>query len=59
MLVLCRKKDQRIIINDDIEIVVVSVRGESVRLGITAPRDVSVHRHEVYEAIQREKLQQQ
>jgi len=55
MLVLSRQKDESIIIGDDIEIVIVDVRGDKVRLGITAPRSISVHRREVYEAIQREK----
>jgi cytosine deaminase len=54
MLVLSRQRDQTIMIGDDIEITVVDIRGDKVRLGITAPRDVSVHRKEVYEAIRRE-----
>ena len=55
MLVLSRQKDESIIIGDDVEIIIVDVRGDKVRLGITAPKDVSVHRREVYDAIQREK----
>jgi len=55
MLVLSRQKDESIMINDDVEITIVDVRGDKVRLGITAPRDIAVHRKEVYEAIQREK----
>lgn len=55
MLVLSRQKDESIIIGDDIEIVIVDVRGDKVRLGITAPREISVHRREVYDAIQKEK----
>lgn len=55
MLVLSRFIDQRILIGDDIEITVVDIRGDKVRLGITAPAGVPVHREEVYEAIQREK----
>lgn len=55
MLVLSRKKNESIIINDDIEIVVIEIRGDKVRLGIEAPQDVSVHRNEVYDAIQRER----
>lgn len=51
MLVLSRKKDESIVINDNIVITVVEVRGDKVRLGIAAPRDVAVHRQEVYEAI--------
>lgn len=53
MLVLTRKKNESIIINDDITIVVVEIRGDKVRLGIEAPKEVPVHRKEVYEAIQR------
>ncbi len=55
MLVLSRQKDESIVIGDDIEITIVDVRGNKVRLGITAPKNISVHRREVYEAIQREK----
>ena len=56
MLVLSRKKDESIRIRDDITITIVEVRGDKVRLGITAPKDVPVHRQEVYEAIRREEL---
>lgn len=52
MLVLSRKKDESIVINESIVVTVVEVRGDKVRLGIVAPRDVSVHRSEVIEAIQ-------
>jgi carbon storage regulator len=55
MLVLSRQKDESIVIGDDIKITIVDVRGDKVRLGIEAPREVPVHRIEVYEAIQREK----
>lgn len=51
MLVLSRKKNESIVINNDIVITVVEVRGDKVRLGIVAPKDVPVHREEVYEAI--------
>lgn len=54
MLVLSRQRDETIMIGDDIEITVVDIRGDKVRLGINAPRHVQVHRKEVYEAIQRE-----
>ncbi len=54
MLVLSRQRDETIMIGDEIEITVVDVRGDKVRLGITAPTSVAVHRKEVYEAIQRE-----
>ena len=53
MLVLSRKKNESIIINDNITIVVVEIRGDKVRLGIEAPKEIPVHRNEVYEAIQR------
>lgn len=58
MLVLSRKKSESIIINDDIVITVVEVRGDKVRLGIQAPRDVPVHRKEVLDAIVRESREQ-
>lgn len=54
MLVLSRKREESIVIGDDITITVVEVRGDKVRLGITAPLDVAVHRKEVYEAIKNE-----
>jgi carbon storage regulator len=54
MLVLSRERDQVICIGDDIEVCVVDIRGQKVRLGITAPKTVSVHRKEVYDAIRRE-----
>lgn len=54
MLVLSRQKDQTIMIGDNIEITVVDIRGDKVRLGITAPSQIPVHRKEVYEAIQAE-----
>ncbi len=57
MLVLSRQKDESIIIGDDIEITIVDVRGDKVRLGINAPKHISVHRKEIYDAIQREKVE--
>lgn len=54
MLVLSRKKDEKILIGDNITLMVIEIRGDKVRLGIDAPRDVTVHREEVYEAIRRE-----
>jgi carbon storage regulator len=53
MLVLSRKKNERIVIDVDITITVVEIRGDKVRLGIEAPKDVPVHRQEVYDAIMR------
>ena len=57
MLVLSRKKNESIVINDDITIVVVEIRGDKVRLGVEAPKEVPVHRNEVYEAIRRNQEQ--
>lgn len=54
MLVLTRKVQQSIMIGDDIEVVVLEVRGEQVRLGIRAPKDVTVHRKEIYSQIHEE-----
>jgi carbon storage regulator len=54
MLVLSRQRDESIIIGDDIEITVVDIRGDKVRLGVSAPKEISVHRKEVYDAIRRE-----
>ena len=56
MLVLSRQRDETIMIGDDVEITVVDIRGDKVRLGIQAPTEIPVHRQEVYEAIQRENL---
>jgi carbon storage regulator len=57
MLVLSRKKNESIVINNDITIVVVEIRGDKVRLGVEAPKEVPVHRREVYEAIKRSELE--
>ena len=54
MLVLSRQRDESIMIGDDVEITIVDVRGDKVRLGITAPSEIPVHRKEVYETIKRE-----
>ena len=58
MLVLSRKKNESIVINNDITIVVVEIRGDKVRLGVEAPKEVPVHRREVYEAIKRSEMAQ-
>ena len=55
MLVLSRQRDESIMIGDNVEITIVDVRGDKVRLGITAPREIPVHRREIYDTIQREK----
>lgn len=54
MLVLSRQRDETIMIGDEIEITIVDIRGDKVRLGITAPTKIAVHRKEVYEAIRSE-----
>jgi carbon storage regulator len=54
MLVLSRQRDETIMIGDNIEVTIVDIRGDKVRLGITAPREINVHRKEVYEQIKRE-----
>ncbi len=54
MLVLSRQRDETIMIGDDVQITIVDIRGDKVRLGITAPRHIQVHRKEVYDAIKRE-----
>jgi len=55
MLVLSRLRDEKIVIGGNIVITVVDIRGDKVRLGIDAPKEISVHRLEVHEAIQKEK----
>ncbi len=57
MLVLTRKTDESIMIGDTIEVKVLDVRENQVKLGVSAPRDITVHRLEVYEAIQRENIE--
>ncbi len=57
MLVLSRQRDESIVIGDNIVITVVDIRGYKVRLGINAPREIPVHRQEVYDAIQRDQAQ--
>ena len=59
MLALTRKRGESIVIGDDIEVVVLAISGEQTRLGIIAPRNISVHRKEIYEQIQAENQQAQ
>ncbi len=54
MLVLSRRRDESIIIGDNIKLTIVDIRGDKVRLGIEAPKEIPVHRQEVYDAIQKE-----
>ncbi len=57
MLALTRKKGESIIIGDNVEVVVISIQGEQVKLGIVAPKEITVHRKEIYEQIQSENRQ--
>jgi carbon storage regulator len=59
MLVLSRTTGKAIIIDDNVEVTVLGVQGNSVRLGIKAPKDVSIHREEIYQRIQQEKQPQE
>ena len=56
MLVLTRKPGQSIVINDNIEVTILEVKGEAVRIGVEAPKEVTIYRHEIYEEIKRENL---
>lgn len=56
MLILSRKNGEKLIIGDNVELTVLGIKGNQVRIGVNAPKDVSVHREEVYMRIQREKL---
>ena len=55
MLVLFRKRNESVVINDNVIVTVVDIRGENVRLGVEAPKEIPVHRREVYDAIQEER----
>ena len=55
MLILTRKVGENLVIGDDVTVSVLGVKGNQVRIGINAPRDVSVHREEIYERIKKEK----
>ena len=59
MLVLTRARDRSIMVGNDVEIKILDIRGNSVRLGITAPRAIPIHRKEVFEAIQKQKTAKQ
>ena len=59
MLVLSRKRDEKIVIAENIVITIVEIRGDKVRLGIEAPNTVPVHRQEVYDALKRSELESQ
>lgn len=57
MLILTRKIDESIIVGDNIKITVIEIQGDSVRIGIDAPRELSIHREEIYQAIRQENRQ--
>ena len=59
MLVLSGQRDESIMVGDDVEITIIDVRGDKVRLGIIAPKNIPVHRREIYDAIKREKKAEQ
>ena len=57
MLILTRRVGETLMIGDDVSVTVLGVKGNQVRLGINAPKDVEVHREEIYERIQKEKIE--
>ncbi|MFW0099270.1 MAG: carbon storage regulator CsrA, partial [Coxiella endosymbiont of Haemaphysalis japonica] len=56
MLILTRRISESVIIGDSVKVTVLGVKGNQIRIGIEAPKDVSIHREEIYERIQKEKL---
>lgn len=58
MLILTRRVGEVLMIGDDIEVMVVGIKGNQARLGVKAPKDVSVHRQEIYQRLQEEKMEE-
>lgn len=58
MLILTRRVGEALIVGDDVTVTILGVKGNQVRLGVNAPKDVSVHREEIYQRIQQEKMMQ-
>lgn len=58
MLILTRRVGETLIVGDNVSVTVLGVKGNQVRIGVNAPKDVSVHREEIYQRIQREKIEQ-
>lgn len=58
MLILTRRVGETLMVGDDVTVTVLGVKGNQVRIGVNAPKDVSVHREEIYQRIQREKSQE-
>ena len=59
MLILTRKVNESLLVGDDVKLPVLGIKGGQIRIGISAPRDVAVHRQEIYERIQQEKKEAQ
>ena len=59
MLILSRKRNEKIMVGDEIEFTIIDIRGDQVQVGIDAPRSIPVHRKEIYDIIQKEKAEKE